>query len=303
MLKRLVLACAALTLLASCSHKGSSDKPEPEPVPVQWTKTTIRPGLTWYSYRGYETVSRANQVINVLELDFELSGLKLEFQYYPAKTTLTTACSQTEGAVAGTNASFGTPHTFIRTGGTTWCDLSGTNSDDVNWYKHEAAICFDGVSQFGFINYEGDPVGAIDTYRALTWPNVFSSRPLMIEDSKDVIWASRLKSFNSVLAPRTAVALTAEGTVLFVTVDGRWYGMANGITIADLRDFLRLNFNPTYAIAMDGGGSTTMFIKGYGKDGIVNYPCNSNGASSEEYAEYEGTFTERSLPTFFIIKE
>lgn len=64
-----------------------------------------------------------------------------------------------------------------------------------------------------------------------------------------------------------------------------------------------INFNAQYAIAMDGGGSTTMYVQGQGCNGIVNYPCNDNGASSGNYAEYEGSFSERTLPTFFIISE
>lgn len=289
--------------LTACTDKNSDSKPDP--VPVEWTKTVVREGLVWYKYMGKETVSSSRQVINVLELDFETSGLELEFQYYPSKVTLSTAIRASEGAVAGVNASFGTPHTFIRTGGTTWCDLSEADpSVTGNWYKHEAAIWFDGDRTIGFLNYEGDPYGAIPAYQATTYPNMFSSRPLLIENGEDVVWkGSRVSSFNKSRAPRTAVAITTEGKVLFITVDGRWYGLAAGMSLKELRDFIKLNFSVTDAIAMDGGGSTTMYIAGYGKDGIVNYPCNSNGAGSTGSAEYEGTFTERSLPTFFILRE
>ena len=44
-----------------------------------------------------------------------------------------------------------------------------------------------------------------------------------------------------------------------------------------------------------------MYVEGFGKDGIVNYPC--DGVSSNTYAEYLGSFNERKLPTFFIIKK
>lgn len=292
-----------LLALAACKSGGTDTEKTSEPVPVKWTVTEIREGLRWFSYRGYESVTEANQVLGVLEVDLQNSGLALEFQYYPVKTTLSSAIRQTEGAIAGVNASFGTPHTFIRTGGTTWCDISETDpKDNANWYKHEAAIWFDGVSEVGFINSEGDPYGAIELYKECPYPNLFSSRPLLIENYEYVKWlGSKAKSFvTGPRHPRTAVARMGDGKLLFITVDGRWYGMAAGMTTAELRDFIKVNFNPRDAINMDGGGSTTMYVQGYGKEGIVNYPC--NGVSSDTYAEYLGSFTERNLPTFFIIK-
>lgn len=304
--KTSLAALTALTLgcLAVCACRKSSSKTEPDlpPVPVQWTVKNVRPGLDWLSYRGLETVSGANQVINVLDLDLAQDDLQVEFEYYPAKTTMSSAIRQTEGAVAGTNASFGTPHTFIRTNGTTWCDITEADpNDNGNWYKHEAAIWFDGDRTFGVINCEGDPFGAITTYQATTYPNLFSSEPLLIQDHGDVTWVGKSGFTKKIRHPRTAVALTDDGHLLIITLDGRWYGMAIGMTLVELRDFLRLNFDPVWAINMDGGGSTTMYIQDQGKDGIVNYPC--NGVSSNTYVEYEGSFTERSLPTFFVIRE
>lgn len=300
--KTLIATVAALAIgclsLCACRKSASDDGKNTAPVPVQWTRAQVRPGLQWLSFRGLESVSGANQVMNVLELDLNEPGLQLEFQYYPAKTTMSSAIRQTDGAIAGTNASFGTPHTFIRTGGTTWCDISEADpNDSSNWYKHDAAIWFDGDRTLGVLNYEGDPFGAVTAYQATTWPNLFSSDPLLIEDHEFV----ELTSTSMIHHPRTAVCLTDDDRLLILTVDGRWYGMAMGMNIPELRGFIQLNFDPLWAINMDGGGSTTMYVQGQGKDGIVNYPC--NGVSSNTYVEYEGSFTERSLPTFFVIRE
>ena len=302
-LKRVIPAFLLLALTACRPGITDTGKTE-DPVPVDWTVKDIHEGLRWFSYRGMETVTGANQVIGVLELDLENSGLALEFQYYPNKITLSSAIEGTEGAIAGVNASFGTPHTFIRTNGTTWCDISQADpTDSGNWCKHEAAIWFDGASQMGFINCEGDPYGAVEVYKESTYPNLFSSRPLLIENFEYVKWyGNNSKSFvTGPRHPRTAVAKMPDGKILFITVDGRWYGMAAGMTAAELRDFIKINFNPRDAINMDGGGSTIMYVEGFGKNGIVNYPC--DGVSSNTYAEYLGSFNERKLPTFFIIKK
>ena len=297
----ILIICGMLLGVVSCTEKAPAQ--ETGAVPVKWKKTQVREDLVWYKYQGYETVTRTSQIINVLELNLDSDKLELEFQYYPDKTTLSSAISLTDGAIAGTNASFGTPHTFIRTGGTTWCDISQADpSDSGNWVKHEAAVWMDGTAM-GCINCEGDPFGAIDTYKNAPYPNLFSSEPLLIENHEYVQWVGKESFMTKKRHPRTAVAMTDSGTLLLITVDGRWFELAGGMTIVELRDFIQLNFGPKWAVNMDGGGSTTMFVSGYGRDGIVNYPCNENGASSGEYVEYLGSFSLRNLPTFFIIRE
>jgi len=71
--------------------------------------------------------------------------------------------------------------------------------------------------------------------------------------------------------PRTAVGVRADGTLLFVTVDGRRPEESVGMSIPELTD-LMLELGSVSAVNLDGGGSTTMVIGGE----IVNHP---SGAS------------------------
>ena len=73
--------------------------------------------------------------------------------------------------------------------------------------------------------------------------------------------------------PRTAVGIRADGTLLFVTVDGRQPGESIGMSIPELTD-LMLELGSLSAVNLDGGGSTTMVIDGR----IVNSPSGSKGA-------------------------
>ena len=73
--------------------------------------------------------------------------------------------------------------------------------------------------------------------------------------------------------PRTVVGVRADGTLLFVTVDGRRPGESVGMSIPELTD-LMLELGSVSAINLDGGGSTTMVIEGR----IVNRPSSSKGA-------------------------
>ncbi|MDR3707989.1 MAG: phosphodiester glycosidase family protein [Capsulimonadaceae bacterium] len=71
--------------------------------------------------------------------------------------------------------------------------------------------------------------------------------------------------------PRTAVGATQDGKVLLVTVEGK-PGVSAGVSLLDLAGIL-LRFGAVNAINLDGGGSTTMAIRGL----TVNYPNQGTG--------------------------
>jgi exopolysaccharide biosynthesis protein len=71
--------------------------------------------------------------------------------------------------------------------------------------------------------------------------------------------------------PRTAAGVRADGTLLFVTVDGRRPEESVGMSLPELTD-LMLELGAVSAINLDGGGSTTMVIDGK----VVNHPSGSS---------------------------
>jgi exopolysaccharide biosynthesis protein len=77
--------------------------------------------------------------------------------------------------------------------------------------------------------------------------------------------------------PRTAAGVRADGTLLFVTVDGRRPEESVGMSLPELTD-LMLELGCVSAINLDGGGSTTMVIDGR----IVNRP---SGGSARRNAD------------------
>jgi hypothetical protein len=61
--------------------------------------------------------------------------------------------------------------------------------------------------------------------------------------------------------PRTAIGVKADGTVFFVTVDGRDYENGYlGVTAYELAEIM-LYFDAVHAYNLDGGGSTTMVVE------------------------------------------
>ncbi len=72
--------------------------------------------------------------------------------------------------------------------------------------------------------------------------------------------------------PRTAVGIRSDGRVLLVAVDGRQPELSVGMTIAELTALL-LELGAVEAVNMDGGGSTTMVVRGR----VVNSPSDLTG--------------------------
>jgi hypothetical protein len=72
--------------------------------------------------------------------------------------------------------------------------------------------------------------------------------------------------------PRTAAGVRADGTLVLVTVDGRRPAQSVGMTIAELEG-LMIELGSVEAVNLDGGGSTTMVIKGR----VVNSPSDPTG--------------------------
>ena len=271
-----------------------------------WKVTQVKDGLTWYNFEGDEQLTQAKQVVNVIEFDLDSENMKLEFLYYPDRAKISEVANSNSKFVAITNASFGSgftsgspvDNTYIRVDGVTHREI-GLSPDDSNYGKHESAVWYDGVSELGFIDMPGDFEAALDYYKKTTYPNLFSSVPMLISDFNKVNFKSYKRKMSTSPGPLTALAVTCDRKLLLVTVDGRWTDKAAGMTYVQLQDFLRIHFFPKYAINMDGGGSTCMYIKG---KNVVNYPC-EGGAGSGSYKVYPGTFKERGLVTFFAIRE
>ena len=72
--------------------------------------------------------------------------------------------------------------------------------------------------------------------------------------------------------PRTAIGVRDDGAILLVTVDGRQLGWSDGMTIAELTALME-GLGCRDALNLDGGGSTTMVVRGR----VVNRPSDPTG--------------------------
>ena len=62
-------------------------------------------------------------------------------------------------------------------------------------------------------------------------------------------------------APRTAVGILRDGSYMLVTIDGHRPGYSVGATLTELGNTMK-GLGVVEAMNLDGGGSTTMWVKG-----------------------------------------
>lgn len=91
---------------------------------------------------------------------------------------------------------------------------------------------------------------------------------LLVDQGKVV--APTGSKFDDSHPPRTAVAVTRQGRLLLMTVDGRQPGFSEGMSLREVARFL-VAHGAVEALNFDGGGSTTMAIADP-QPRIINFP-------------------------------
>jgi exopolysaccharide biosynthesis protein len=143
----------------------------------------------------------------------------------------------------------------------------------VGIHKHDALIPPDGV----VVSASGEKAGALKHLRlgqtvkldySIDKPwnlikHAVCGGPRLVADGKLSINGKEEKFSHSIIDgrhPRTAVAVTFSGDLLFLVVDGR-SKRSVGMKLSELGTYLR-RLGARHAINLDGGGSTSMIIKG-----------------------------------------
>ena len=100
---------------------------------------------------------------------------------------------------------------------------------------------------------------------------VLASGPLMLLDGKACDLSACNPGFVNTKHPRSAVVLTGDKKILFIVVDGRMKGKAEGINIPELAHMIRV-LGGKDALNLDGGGSSTLWSASLPDEGIANTP-------------------------------
>ena len=118
---------------------------------------------------------------------------------------------------------------------------------------------------------------------------ILASGPILINGGKMEEWSKFGESFILTRHPRSVIFTKKDGTIVMLTVDGRSRSNADGMSIPELAELVKA-LGAEDAINLDGGGSTTLWMK---DGGILNYPCDNR-----RY-DHEG---ERSVSNIVYVK-
>ena len=124
----------------------------------------------------------------------------------------------------------------------------------------------------------------------MTDSNIMTAGPMLIRRGKPLPMRAD-RTFVTQRHNRTAIATKADGTVLLVTVDGRTK-QSQGLSLPEFQRLLAY-LGCTDALNLDGGGSTTLYVKGRPHGGLVSHP------SDNRRFDYLG---ERPVSNCIIVK-
>jgi exopolysaccharide biosynthesis protein len=119
------------------------------------------------------------------------------------------------------------------------------------------------------------PINAMPNPSLNQVEDIVGGVPQLIKNGKiEITWQAEKssKDFVETRHPRTAVAKLKDSKFLMVTVDGRQPNVSVGMNLNELAEML-LELGAADAMNLDGGGSTTMFVK----DKVVNLPSDKTG--------------------------
>lgn len=299
-MKRITMLMLLVLAFANVESQAASRKErEPKSGDKGWAVRQLDGDkLVWYSFRGEKF--GAQQFVNVLSLDLNCKDYELDFAVLNRGDSLSSVATKRDAVVA-INGTYEWDASFVKAGGKVFSEIT-LPSDHLRYWKHEGAVAYDGKKvKIGYGNKA--------SYLKNPMPDIFSSSPMLIDNYKPVgakfigdisnidirkLPSEDYRRHQGVRHPRTVVATTRSNRLLLITIDGRSKNSA-GMSAKETTEFLIKYFNPRHALNMDGGGSTTMYIKGSGESltDVINYPTDN-----KRYDHYG----QRRVSTHILVK-
>ena len=264
---KLRLLTAIFLLCASCTWAQSDSLTL---VNAPWKVDSLEGMVLKSVHFSHHEYFQSNQFIAVLEIP-KCSGHRLEFACESDRTPTSTIAKRHD-ALAAINGSFfdmdkHNPVCYLRIQGEELGENTpGTDTVNRKYY------------QYGTLIVSGDSVRIARTDSNRCWErtlpdsNIMTAGPLLVyHGERQFVRTDR--TFVSRRHPRTAVGIRSDGTILLFVVDGR-SKESEGMSLDELTKTLRW-LGCTDVLNMDGGGSTTLYLKNWPNNGIVNYPIDN----------------------------
>jgi hypothetical protein len=276
-LRRTLIAAAVLALgapIGGAQTAGPVGTPAPAPPaigldePGAWACEEVGVGVEWCR-RRFAHLFDAPQSLSVLRVDLGQPGVHVRFAEaaHFADPTPALRLERTSDIAARTPA------------------VAAVNGDFFDGFAHQGPLIIDGhvrsfaptghpqaTASFGF-DRRDEPRFWPKTTDGWTIPTdiaqAISGGPMLLQNGSPVSYAAD-DVFASARHPRTAVCTGANRTIDLVVADGRTPEAA-GLSLPELATIMRA-LGCTAAMNLDGGGSSTMWIRGKPPMGVVNHP-------------------------------
>jgi hypothetical protein len=232
---------------------------------------------TMLSPEGHVAVQALRLDPRTVRLETALAGDRL-----PARETVLSMASR-RGALAAVNAGFfaladGRPQALLKhAGALVGRTLRPRGTVGITNRRRGPPLLFDRVT------IEDGPDGSF-AYRTRLgsppkdWARVLdavSGAGLLVLDGREMTdWRDEELSagFETDRHPRTLIGMDDQNAIWLITVDGRQPALSLGMSFAELKALAR-RVGLRYALNLDGGGSTTMVVRGH----VVNHPSDESG--------------------------
>ena len=238
-------------------------------VEAKWETTRFDNGIVLKQVHFTDSsLFNSNQYISILEIPN--SGEALSF-HVVADTILrhTSVMAAENRAIAAINGSFfryNLPYNsvdYLRIDRTRLAQNTYDEGDKRLFHQLGAVIVNGGKLAVGKADLSNDLwESGVDA------DDILTSGPLLIFDGDRE--EMKNESFYTLRHPRSAVASKGDSLIFLVTVDGR-AAQAAGMSLKELQSILSW-LGADRALNLDGGGSTTMYIR---DKGVVNHPTDN----------------------------
>jgi exopolysaccharide biosynthesis protein len=252
---------------------------------INWTREKVYSGLIWKSSH-IVLPGQEPQNVNILLVNTRKREVALLYNH--EKNLSVDQQAESSDALAAVNGGFFN----IKDGGSvTYIRTDGRIHESDTALKWKRNINMNGsllIDRKGSISIEeGHSNEWYDKHTE--FQDVLLTGPLLLlKKQKTILPGTSLVSLKH---PRTAIGSRNRFRILLVTVDGRTES-ATGMTLEELTN-LMVSLRCRSAVNLDGGGSTTMWIRQKPYKGIVNMPCDNRKF------DHEGA---RAVSDIFIIR-
>jgi exopolysaccharide biosynthesis protein len=234
---------------------------------IKWTREKVDPGLTWKSSH-FNLPGPEPQNVNILIVNTRKRKIALHYDH--EKNLPLNQQVDSSNVVAALNGGFfnikdGGSVTYIRTGG-----IIQESDTSLKWKRNtnmNGSLLFDLYDRISI--QESHSNEWYDNHTEFI--DVLLTGPLLLSDKQKTTLPST--SLVELKHPRTAIGSRGRFRIVLATVDGRTESAA-GMTLEELTN-LMISLKCRDAVNLDGGGSTTMWIRNKPYNGIVNMPCDN----------------------------